>query len=261
MPEFSIVIPVYNVAPYLRECLDSVIAQQFADWEAICVDDGSTDASAAILNEYAAKDKRVKAVHKCNAGVSAARNDALRIAQGEYVTFLDGDDKIDADWLSTANKLIDETRVDIARLWYRIEDKRGEIVDLKRKTYSGCKLKKWGICNYLDKGFSWLNFIRRELITENEISFPKMRVCEDTMFMLRCLAEAKSAAEMKFPGYYYRQRSDSAVAKRYGSEDFLSVCGELRKLRVLRNVYGFFMTIGFLKKQLKWWRKSRKQAK
>ena len=89
---FSIVIPVYNVAPYLRECLDSLLAQTCADWEAVCVDDGSTDSSGAILDEYAANDSRFVVVHQENRGVSAARNKGLDIAKGEWLVFLDGDD-------------------------------------------------------------------------------------------------------------------------------------------------------------------------
>ena len=100
-PFFSIVIPVYNVAPYLRECLDSVLAQTFGDWEAICVDDGSTDGSSAILDEYAAKDLRFKVIHQKNAGVSAARNLALEQMSGEWFLFLDGDDVLLADGLET----------------------------------------------------------------------------------------------------------------------------------------------------------------
>lgn len=99
-PFFSIIIPVYNVAPYLRECLDSVLAQTFADWEAICVDDGSTDGSGAILDEYAAKDDRVRVIHQENAGVSAARNAALLAVQGKWYLFLDGDDAIRSDALA-----------------------------------------------------------------------------------------------------------------------------------------------------------------
>lgn len=98
-PFFSIIIPVYNVAPYLRECLDSVLAQTFTDWEAICVDDGSTDGSGTILDEYAARDTRIRVIHKQNAGVSAARNTALDVARGKWFLFLDGDDVLRNDGL------------------------------------------------------------------------------------------------------------------------------------------------------------------
>ena len=85
MKKFSIIIPVYNVAPYLRECLDSVLAQTLTDWEAICVDDGSTDGSGAILDEYAARDQRFRIIHQPNSGVSAARNVALDMVRREWI--------------------------------------------------------------------------------------------------------------------------------------------------------------------------------
>ena len=105
---FSIIIPVYNVSPYLRECLDSVLAQTFTDWEAICVDDGSTDGSGAILDEYAAKDARFKVIHQKNAGVSAARNVALGVVSGEWLTFLDADDILPQDTYSKYSALIEQ---------------------------------------------------------------------------------------------------------------------------------------------------------
>lgn len=91
---FSIIIPVYNIAPYIRACLDSVCAQTFTNWEAICVDDGSTDGSGAILDEYFAKDSRFKVIHKENGGVGAARNNGLDNADGQLIMFLDGDDML-----------------------------------------------------------------------------------------------------------------------------------------------------------------------
>ena len=111
-PYFSIIIPVYNVAPYLRECLDSVLAQTFTDWEAICVDDGSTDGSGVILDEYAAKDKRFRVIHQPNAGVSAARNMALDVAKGEWFLFLDGDDILREDSLELFIPYIQAGRCD-----------------------------------------------------------------------------------------------------------------------------------------------------
>ena len=91
-PTFTIIIPVYNVAPYLEECLDSVRAQTDADWEARCIDDGSTDASTHLLDTYARFDPRIHITHQRNAGVSSARNRALMGARGNWVLFLDSDD-------------------------------------------------------------------------------------------------------------------------------------------------------------------------
>lgn len=90
----SIIIPVYNVAPYLRECLESVLSQSCGDWEAICVDDGSTDGSGAILDEYALSDSRIRVVHQPNAGVVAARQAGFKVSNGNRILFLDADDTL-----------------------------------------------------------------------------------------------------------------------------------------------------------------------
>ena len=103
---FSIIIPVYNVDKYIQVCLDSVLYQTFRDWEAICVNDGSTDGSAAILEDNAAKDKRIKVITQSNAGTATARNTGLRAAQGEYIFFLDSDGWLKPDALQIlANRL------------------------------------------------------------------------------------------------------------------------------------------------------------
>ena len=106
MPKFSIIIPVYNVEPYLRECLDSVLAQTCAEWEAMCINDGSTDGSLDILQEYAANDARFRIINQPNKGLSAARNAGIRAAKGEYLFFLDSDDWIVPDALERLNKHI-----------------------------------------------------------------------------------------------------------------------------------------------------------
>ena len=94
MARFSVIIPVYNIAPYVEECLQSMAVQTFADWEAVVVDDGSTDASAAIADSFAARDSRFRVVHRPNGGLAAARNTGLAAAGGDYVLFLDGDDTL-----------------------------------------------------------------------------------------------------------------------------------------------------------------------
>ena len=113
MPAVSVIVPIYNVEKYLPECLDSLLAQTFADWEAILVDDGSPDGCPAICDEYAQRDARFRVVHQKNSGVSAARNAALRVAQGEFVAFLDGDDTLDAQMLENCLGLAKTHSADI----------------------------------------------------------------------------------------------------------------------------------------------------
>ena len=95
MPQISVIIPVYNVEPYLRQCLDSVVNQTFGDLQIICVNDGSTDGSLAILEQYAAADNRVEIVNKENGGLNSARNAGLDRVTGEYFAIVDSDDWID----------------------------------------------------------------------------------------------------------------------------------------------------------------------
>ncbi len=94
MPQISVIIPAYNAAAFLNRCLDSLLAQSFTDWEALCIDDGSTDGTGALLEDYAAKDPRFRVVRQANAGVSAARNNALERAQGTFLLFVDSDDSL-----------------------------------------------------------------------------------------------------------------------------------------------------------------------
>ena len=96
----SIVIPVFNVADYLRAALDSLCAQTFSAWTAICVDDGSTDGSGTILDDYAAREPRIQVIHQANSGVSAARNAGLDQATGDVIAFMDPDDVVTSDWMA-----------------------------------------------------------------------------------------------------------------------------------------------------------------
>ena len=113
--KISVIIPIYNMSRYMRDCFDSIRAQTFTDWEAICVDDGSTDDSAKIIDEYMAKDARFRVVHKENGGLSTARNAGLEVAKGEWYTFVDPDDTIVPEWFAHAVELMSD-KVDLVRL-------------------------------------------------------------------------------------------------------------------------------------------------
>lgn len=118
MPAISIIIPVYNVEKYLRRCLDSVLNQTFQDWQAICVNDGSPDNSAEILEEYARRDKRFVVVTKENGGLSDARNAGMAVATGDYVMYLDSDDFIHPQTMEIAYSLAQRDGSDIVSFTY-----------------------------------------------------------------------------------------------------------------------------------------------
>ncbi|MGN0191159.1 MAG: glycosyltransferase family 2 protein, partial [Candidatus Cryptobacteroides sp.] len=113
-PLISIVVPVYNVENYLRDCLDSVCAQTLTDWEMILVDDGSTDGSGDICDEYAASDSRIRVVHKENTGQADSRNIAISMAQADYIGFVDSDDWIEPQMYETLYRVMVENDADIS---------------------------------------------------------------------------------------------------------------------------------------------------
>jgi glycosyltransferase involved in cell wall biosynthesis len=114
LPLISIIVPIYNIAEYASECIQSLINQTYKNIEIILVDDGSTDHSPAICDEFAEQDERIKVIHKRNGGLSDARNAGLDVATGEYIGFVDGDDWVDEDMYETLYHLIYEHQADIS---------------------------------------------------------------------------------------------------------------------------------------------------
>ena len=112
-PFFSIIVPVYKVEKYIRECIESILYQTFSDWELILVDDGTPDNSGRICDEYAAKDSRIHVYHKDNRGVSSARNLGLDNAHGEWVTFVDSDDRLELNALSSISDCLKKNDADL----------------------------------------------------------------------------------------------------------------------------------------------------
>ncbi|MBR3922421.1 MAG: glycosyltransferase [Kiritimatiellae bacterium] len=221
---FSIIIPVYNVAPYLRECLDSVLVQTLADWEAICVDDGSTDGSGAILDEYAEKDNRMKVIHQKNNGVSAARNVAMDIAAGEWITFLDSDDRIDPFRLQTLYAI---ARNNVGVDWIH-ETKHAantRLVHLEVESSfdlvsDDVFLAGWSMLK--QDALLVLNTYKRICIAD--IRFPEgVRYAEDDIFELRCVPHCKGLAVAGYCGYWYRNDREDAASRRVELEDSVKI--------------------------------------
>ena len=203
MPKISVIVPTYNTEQYLPRCIDSILAQTFTDFELILVNDGSSDNSGKICDKYAQKDSRIIVIHKKNGGVSSARNKGLDIAKGEYITFVDSDDWIDADYI---NQFIQE-KVDFQICGYHqlITNTSSFKPDKTRILYSNeiptsfdnefYKLYCRGI---LSKCF------KKEIIDKHQISFNnKLRIGEDTLFILQFLCHCKSVRFISSYGYNY----------------------------------------------------------
>lgn len=208
MPEISIVIACYNCEKYLAACLDSVLGQTFEDWEAIVVDDGSTDGSSAILSRYAERDTRIKVVDQPNRGQSAARNRALQLASGRYVCFLDADDFYDAGFLSDLLREARRTDADVVMTNTRYVggDKPGRTRFEPRilTRFS----EKVGI---LPHGGIWDKIYRMSLIRDNRLAFPEGLYYEDNIFVVRALFHSDRFAVTNGANYNYRYNPNSTL--------------------------------------------------
>ena len=217
MPKISIILPVYNAERCLAECLDSVLAQTFVDWELIAVDDGSKDDSGAILDEYSGKDSRIRVIHKVNAGVWAARNDALKCARGKWITFLDADDVYARCWLESAMNVADSENPD-AILQDRIMgsevpvDFSSTVESAGLQTYDGVVARKWYWQTMSHNGFLWIWFVKREVIGET-LFRPVINCKEDVIWLLEIASGIGRASENKYKGYFYRITEGSLSKK------------------------------------------------
>lgn len=201
--EISVIIPVYNIQQHLRECLDSVLGQSYLHLQVICVDDGSTDESPAILAQYAQKDPRVQVIRQQNAGPGAARNTGLEAATGEYVIFLDSDDWFEPDFLE---KMVDTAvregaDVAICRAVEFDTNSGRELPSewMMKKQYLPGKLAfaPQEMADHLFQftyGMPWDKFYRRELLTTSGIRYPALKNSEDLAFVYPTLLAAKRIA-------------------------------------------------------------------
>lgn len=212
--KFSVIIPVYNVEAYLRDCLDSVLKQTFADWEAICVNDGSTDGSANILNEYAAPESRIKVVTQPNGGLSAARNAGIDAAEGEYVLFLDSDDWLEENALEVLSaNLEDEDMLCFSGRRYFESDRAFHEADqLKPQSYaSGMDYYNANALSVRDFAFVCvvLRIYKREFLSRHGLQFKEGIFHEDNLFTPLACYYAGKVKVINECLYDYRVRSNS----------------------------------------------------
>lgn len=246
MPKISVIVPVYNTEPYLRQCIDSILNQTFTDFELLLVDDGSTDHSGEICEEYAQIDARIKLFHTPNHGVSAARNLGINQASGEWITFVDSDDWVEEEYLSCflqkelvpktivyQNFIFDYTTYDggirVAFLYDDISFDSSNIIQA---------ISKYRI---LSDAFVTAKLFYCEIIKQCNIHFnEQVSICEDMIFVRNYLHYVENVYLCSSASYHYMQRDSyiSLMRSYHSSEEYILAFEELQNsLMYLLNKY------------------------
>lgn len=212
-PKISIIVPVYNTANYLEECLDSLVNQSLEDIEIICIDDKSEDNSPKILEKYASKDKRIKVLYnKENTGQAIARNIAMKSVKGEYIAFMDSDDKVDLDGYEKVLNFCEKNNLDMVLFDVVRFDKKGIIggSELHEKSIQK-ESKKTSILEDMEFVYDTSpcnKLIKTSLIRDNNIEFID-RLYEDLLFSMELFCSTDSVGVLPNVKYYWRRRRDS----------------------------------------------------
>lgn len=217
----SIIIPVYNVEKFLPQCLDSVLAQSYQDFEVILVDDGSLDNSGTICDEYAIRDNRIVVLHQANAGVSSARNNGIEHSRGEWITIIDSDDFVLPDYLESFKLNTSDADLIIQGLEY-YNNKTQEYFQKKvlkkiRLTAENTKAVT-AECKLLSVGFPYGKAYRKQLIESNSLKFDtSISYHEDHIFVLQAINAAHNIELSSGTSYKYRcyHSSSSLSSKRH----------------------------------------------
>ncbi len=218
---FSVIVPIYNIEKYLARCVDSVLAQTFSDFELILVDDGSPDNCPAICDQYAKNDSRIQVVHKPNGGLVSARQAGIRIARGDYIFNLDGDDALCPDALESAREIISHTQADIISFSHR-RWTDGELSDVVEDLVPEGLYNKEQMAEHIypkllsDKNmehifyFLWGKAIKRELVLPHQLQVnPAISLGEDLSCIVPCYLQAQTVYMSKKAVYLYTIRNDS----------------------------------------------------
>jgi len=236
----SVIIPIYNVEHYLSQCLDSIVRQTYSSLEIILVDDGSTDGSKKIAEEYARKDQRISVIFQENLGASAARNAGVLIAKGEYVVFVDSDDWLDLSIVELAvekasmgydlvfwayNKVFEEYQRK-GSIWFESDrgfDHQHVRVELFERTIGPGVNDLSNLMSLDNFSMPWSKLFRRSIIVDNEIIFKPTQVygSEDLLFNFEFLAHCNSAFFINKVGNYYRKFNQGSLTKNHNNTLYL----------------------------------------
>lgn len=244
---FSLIVPVYNVEQFLNECLESIYRQSYNNWEAIIIDDGSTDSSSFICDEWADKDKRFRVYHKENGGVCEARNIALSKLTGEYVGFVDADDFLAYNALELVNKAINDTESDVVFIGHNRVDESNQIKEIRlgekfvlnKNNDIVRQTLLLGKNSYL--GVLWNKFIKSAYIYKNNeiIKFDKkFAIGEDQIWLLNVFDNVKTAVTVNEGLYSYRIRKSSVVhSKKWNKKKMSEIYARKKMVELTEKLY------------------------
>ena len=220
MKKISLIIPIYNTKEYLRQCLDSAVCQTYQNMEIICVDDGSTDGSGEILDEFAGKSSQIVAVHQKNKGESAARNTGLLMATGDCIGFMDCDDWIEPDMYEKLIQVMEDNEADIAvGSWIKELETESIFVEnkgvVKRNVFGRDELLNYIYQrdSYQAFAYMWDKLYRREVLTDEDGKLLLFRddlvLGGDVLYLAQAALNSRNAVFLNKCFYHYRQRNDS----------------------------------------------------
>lgn len=204
-PVISVIIPVYNVKDFVGKCLDSVVRQKYKNLDIVIVDDGSTDGSGEICNEFAVVDKRARVFHRKNGGLSDARNFGIKKAKGEIIAFIDGDDFVSEDFVGATYEEMTKSSVDVVVGGYNLVKPKKEVVSGEEAT-----VKLLTGQENIDI-VAWNKLYRKSLFVDNDIWFPKGKKHEDTLTTYKVLSKARKVAYLDEALYCYVERGNSIM--------------------------------------------------
>lgn len=216
----SVIVPIYKVEEYLPRCVDSILCQSYTDLEIILVDDGSPDGCGAICDAYAKKDPRIRVIHKPNGGLSDARNAGLDIATGEFVYFLDSDDWISPDAISSLYRHMDDSVDIVAGSSVSVREEDGQLVEIATSIPSDTLWHFDRVAamkdSLLRSRAAWNRLFRRKLF--QTIRFPVGRINEDEAIMLHVLDLCNATVQIGQQTYFYFHRPNSITTSSFSEK-------------------------------------------
>lgn len=249
-PLISIIVPIYNVEKYLPKCVESIAHQTYRNLEIILVDDGSPDRCGEMCDQYAVKDSRIKVIHKQNGGLSDARNTAIDVAKGEYITFVDSDDYILPDYIESLYENLKKYNADISISLPRTVDENG-VLGTGQKTHYDCVLsvKKAVDAMFYQQMFdtqAWCKLYKAKLF--EHIRYPKGLLFEDLPTTYKFILKSKRIAYTNRQDYMYLLRSNSIEGVPFNMNKYKSTLKIVSSMDADRHLFSFSIKAYFCRR-------------